>query len=381
VKQSPYYFEIKDMLTQFVTAFDDVVIKRFNVNRKPEDRIAVRYLYSPKQRVLYDIVNTAQNMTLPAIAITIASIERDNDRVFNKLDGFYYSDGSNKKSAKLRPPVPINISVNMSIITRFQTDMDQILSNFIPYSNPYVVISWKVPTEFNLPSLQEIRSEVLWSGTMKMEYPIDLNGQEKARVLADTTFTIKGWLFKEQVPAVGNIYYIDNNFHVESLLTGYSDLSSTETYPPSTGLYNETESVYLSGSPGITNVYFDSVLMDSNISLDGGKSGTVLLIGNNYNLLDGLLLSASNNTLFPSVTSVNLKSTNNPVITGYRITDYTVIDKNFLTFKIPSLYPNFRYPDATMVIVPYNQAGFVTSAKTYSLGNTLYNTKFIYGDG
>jgi hypothetical protein len=121
--------------------------------------------------------------------------------------------------------------------------------------------------------------------------------------------------------------------------------------------------------------------MDSNISLDGGKSGTVLLIGNNYNLLDGLLLSASNNTLFPSVTSVNLKSTNNPVITGYRITDYTVIDKNFLTFKIPSLYPNFRYPDATMVIVPYNQAGFVTSAKTYSLGNTLYNTKFIYGDG
>jgi len=60
VRQNPYYFEIKDMLTQFVAAFDDIVIKRFNVNRKIEDRISVRYVYSPKQRVLYDIINTAK---------------------------------------------------------------------------------------------------------------------------------------------------------------------------------------------------------------------------------------------------------------------------------------------------------------------------------
>lgn len=53
--QQPYYFEIKDMLSQFVTAFDNIVIKRYNVNREPEDQISVRYLYSPKQRVLYDI--------------------------------------------------------------------------------------------------------------------------------------------------------------------------------------------------------------------------------------------------------------------------------------------------------------------------------------
>ena len=86
MKQEPYYFEIKDMMAQFITAFDDIVIKRYNVNRKAEDRLAVRILYSPKQRVLYDIINTAQNMTLPAVAVNIASISRDNSRVFNKLD-------------------------------------------------------------------------------------------------------------------------------------------------------------------------------------------------------------------------------------------------------------------------------------------------------
>lgn len=227
MKKSPYYFEIKDLLTQFVTAFDDIVIKRFNVNRKAEDRISVRYLYSPKQRVLYDIVNTAQNITLPAVAVTISSIERDNNRVFNKLEGFYYSDGSNKKSAHLLSPVPVNINVSVSIITRFQTDMDQILSNFVPYSNPYVVISWKVPSEFQLPTIQEIRSEVLWDGSIALEYPVDLNGQQKPRVVADTTFTIKGWLFKEQTTAVNNIYYIDTNFYAENFLEDVPPLSSS----------------------------------------------------------------------------------------------------------------------------------------------------------
>ena len=51
MKKSPYYFEIKDILTQFVTAFDDIVIKRYNIDRSIEDRISVRYVYSPKQRV------------------------------------------------------------------------------------------------------------------------------------------------------------------------------------------------------------------------------------------------------------------------------------------------------------------------------------------
>jgi len=30
VRARPFYFEIKDMLTQFVAAFDDIVIGRFN---------------------------------------------------------------------------------------------------------------------------------------------------------------------------------------------------------------------------------------------------------------------------------------------------------------------------------------------------------------
>lgn len=353
------------MLTQFVAAFDDIVIKRFNVNRKIEDRISVRYVYSPKQRVLYDIINTAQNMTLPAVAVTIGGISRDNNRVFNKLDGFTYSEGSNKKSARMRSPVPINITINMSIITRFQTDMDQILSNFIPYSNPYVIISWPIPTEFGLPSEQEIRSEVLWDGTMNMAYPVDLNGQEKARIIADTTFTIKGWLFKETSNPVNNIYYIKDNFYVESLITDYYDLSGqTTTYPLSTGLYTETESFTVSATPYVTNMYYNTVLVNNNISLTPGMTGVVLLEGD-LDFVEGILLSSNNITVFNSLTTIDILGKQNTTITGQLIKDFIKVNDSIITFILPPLFPNFRYPDALLTFVPFNKAGFATTDDTY----------------
>ena len=57
MKADPYYFEVKDVIAQFLAAFDDIVIKRFNKNREIQDKIHVRYLYAPKQRVMHDIIN------------------------------------------------------------------------------------------------------------------------------------------------------------------------------------------------------------------------------------------------------------------------------------------------------------------------------------
>ena len=109
-------------------------------------------------------------------------------------------------------PVPVNIEVSMSMITRYQTDMDQILSNFIPYTNPYVILSWPIPAEIS-GELKEIRSEVLWSGDVSLTYPTELQATDPYRVTADTSFTIKGWLFPAKKQGDGpNIFYVETNF-------------------------------------------------------------------------------------------------------------------------------------------------------------------------
>ena len=228
------------------------MIQRYNKERKTEQSIEVRYVYAPKQRVIYDIVNQAKNLTLPVVSVSITNISRDVNRVFNKLDGFYYgvNDGTQNSVSHLLSPVPINISVSMSIITKYQTDMDQILSNFVPYANPYIIIGWKVPEDLGLSLNQEIRSEVLWEGGISLSYPTDISSTDKYRCAADTSFTIKGWLFKTQQNPKGLIYYINNNFNVESKITTYDSLSgNTYTWPVSTGILTETEFIGVSANP------------------------------------------------------------------------------------------------------------------------------------
>ncbi len=204
-------------MVQFVSAFNNVVISRYNKDREVVDKIQARYVYAPKQRVLHDLVNKSQHITLPVVAVSLAGVSRDETRIFNKIYGSYNYQGSTDEgiptSSKYLPsPVPVNLSVNMSILTKYQTDMDQILSNFIPYSNPYIVISWPLPEKI-AGEIQEIRSEVEWSGNIDVTYPTDLEPTQVARIAADTNFTIKGWLFPDKKQSDGqNILYVDTRF-------------------------------------------------------------------------------------------------------------------------------------------------------------------------
>ena len=249
IKDYTYNFEIKDLITQFIAAFDDVVIKRYDSNRVAKENIEVRYVLAPKQRVMYDIVNKAQNLTLPVVAVDIASISRANDRVFNKIDNFYTPYTRNKTS-NVKMPIPIDITINMSILARYMQDIDQILSNFIPYSNPYIILSWKEPSQIE-GQVVEIRSEVLWNGNISFNNPTDTTYNDKFRIVCDTSFTIKGWLFKNKNELSTPIYFIDVNTYA----MGRTDIL---TYESLTGLDLKSveDSYTLSALPTITNIFY-----------------------------------------------------------------------------------------------------------------------------
>lgn len=215
MKNYTFNFEVQTLLEQFVAAFNDIIIKRYDNTHTitpPTSGHKVSFVYAPKQRV-YDTLNTPSpgGLTVPAVAVTISNISRDNTRVFNKLDGFTVPniDLNNGDYLKNIPqPVPINIGINMTIVTKYQSDMDQIITNFAPYCDPYIIISWKLPFAKNY----EIRSEVLWSGQINLNYPTDIGPTQAFRVSADTSFTIKGWLFKKTDQVVKKIYTINSDF-------------------------------------------------------------------------------------------------------------------------------------------------------------------------
>jgi hypothetical protein len=220
VKNQSYGFEIEDIIKQFVTAFNEVVINRYTKDRVIDGAIKVNYKYGPKQRILNDIVNKSQNLNLPVIAINQTGISLDKDRISNKTDSLIFSSSpslsaGSYNSEKIYMPTPADISISMSIIANSQRDMDQIISNFFPYCNPYIVISTKIPSSQNLSENYEIRSKVIWSGDINNSYPTELTASTKYHITADTSFTVKGWIFKEILNSEGkikNIFVIDQCF-------------------------------------------------------------------------------------------------------------------------------------------------------------------------
>lgn len=221
MNQYTYDFEVQTMSTVFMNAFSDIVIKRFDVNKNEKDGIKTRIVYAPKQRVLNDILNKDQNLQLPVIAVSIGGIARDESRVFNKIQGTYHTPVNGAYSVHERGVLPVDITYNVTILTRFQQDMDQILSHILPYINPYFIVSWRTP---NRPD-HELRSKVLWSGSANVQYPIELNANQAAKVTADLSFTFQGWLFQPS-EVVPNIYSFSNSF-IHAGMAEYDTIMST----------------------------------------------------------------------------------------------------------------------------------------------------------
>lgn len=227
-----FHFEVEDVLQMFAAGLNDIIVKRYNKDREAADQIHVNFVYAPKNRVLTDLVNKAQHHKMPCIAISLGGMRRASNRVFNKIDGSWFNDTLiNTPSAScwinLLQPVPIDITVNVSILARFQSDVDQILANFIPYTDPYFVISWKWPDLIPFSDF-EIRSTVKWSENINFQYPIDIGAETSYWTNADTSFTIESWMFKNRAPDGKSIYVIDHSFTSVSAIDTYDVMKSFE---------------------------------------------------------------------------------------------------------------------------------------------------------
>ena len=370
MKNYTYNFEIKDLLTQFVAAFDDTVIKRFNRAGAPEQEVDVRYVFAPKQRIMYDVVNKAQNLQLPVVAVNLTSVSYDTDRVFNKLHNFENASGVNSASS-IRTPTPVNLTVNMSILCRYMQDMEQILSNFIPYADPYIVLAWKEPVSDALDSdVIEIRTEVLWDQTINLNTPTETTYSDKFRIIADTSFTIKGWLFRNQNETSNPIYFIENNFINTSPTYSFNQALTSLEYEAffdslTADAGYDIDTISLSGIPEITNVYFNTSasLLEVNgpVTVTSGaytyNTNSYTLLGSHYNETEFVLLS-SNSTLTSGFTS--LSTTYTGAVSGYLLpaANWTVLSDEVINITLPLLLDSGKFD-----IIIKNPAGWKTSAE------------------
>tara|TARA_R110000803_G_scaffold100559_4_gene168628 strand:- start:500 stop:1279 length:780 start_codon:yes stop_codon:yes gene_type:complete len=247
-------------------------------------------------------------------------------------------------------------------------DMEQIISNFVPYTNPYIVLAWKEPTSIPGGEDIEIRTEVLWNTTVSLNTPTETTYSEKFRVVGDTSFTIKGWLFRSKNDTTNPIYFVKQNFiNVDDRFNFKQPVSSLDydNFFADLSSVAETDTIILSGIPALTNIYFttsgsnievaEPVTLVKNVaSLD---LYTYSILGGNYNETEFVMLSSNDSTLTTGFTAVSTTYTG--IVSGFLLpsSSWNVITDQVMNVTFPFLSGSGRVD-----LIIKNPAGWKTSA-------------------
>lgn len=163
-KPYEYNFEIETILQQFIAIIDNAIVMRYSVDkesgqRKLDEVIKPGYILGTKQRVMLDIINKAKNYELPVVIISLNGISFVKERQAAKNRDITVS--SNDLDSSYARPTPISIKAEVTIMTKYMTDLYQIYGKLATQFQPSLAYSWFVPQNIE-SNWVELRNKIEW---------------------------------------------------------------------------------------------------------------------------------------------------------------------------------------------------------------------------
>jgi hypothetical protein len=138
-----YYNEIfRKTIIGFGTLFNSIDVKHFDESGSVSSVIRVPLAYGPIQKFLARIeqqpnLNTPVQMTLPRMSFEFVGLSYDPTRKLTTTQTFISkSQADNSDLKKTYMPVPYNMQFELSIMTKLNDDMLQIIEQILPYFQP-----------------------------------------------------------------------------------------------------------------------------------------------------------------------------------------------------------------------------------------------------
>lgn len=175
----------------YATAMFMDALSNIHITRNNKKKIRVKCLNASRSRIFKSLENPHKTMIQPPIiAISRTGLERDSKRVTD-LNNHILKQINGNINYDLYPPNPINITFELSIVAKYQVDMDMILSNFIPFCNQSFFVTTMNPKN----PTQELRHEIIWDGTISEEDKSEIDFETIDLREATTSFTFKTWIW------------------------------------------------------------------------------------------------------------------------------------------------------------------------------------------
>ena len=297
-----FYNEIlRRTIISFGTLFNAITIKQTNASDDIVNTIRVPLAYGPTQKFLARLeqspdLSKSVAMSLPRMSFEFTGLTYDSSRKVSTTQQYTVKDPDNgEESKKIFMPVPYNMQFELSIMSKLNDDVLQIVEQILPYFQP----SYNLTVEL-VESIQEKRDIpiVLENITMQDDYDGDFTTR---RVLLYTLrFTAKTYLFGPATSATKDIIK-----------------KSTVSYLTGTDLTNATRELSYSTVPrAIKNYTGDAA---TTVSVDATKTAKLIEVEDVSGLTAKSYIAIDDEELF-------IKS-----ITGNKLTVLRAQDKTTAT--------------------------------------------------
>ena len=138
---------IRKTIIAFGTLFNEIYIKHEEQNGNDYSFLKVPIAYGPVQKFLARVeqkpdLRKRVAMTLPRMSFEMISLKYDNSRKVSTMQTFKAVKTNDKtEQLKVFMPVPYNIGFQLSIMTKLNDDMLQIVEQILPIFQPTFTLS------------------------------------------------------------------------------------------------------------------------------------------------------------------------------------------------------------------------------------------------
>ena len=204
-----FYNEIfRSVIISFGSLFNGLEIKHKNSDDATVSVIKVPLAYGPTQKFLARLqqqadLNKPIQMSLPRMSFEFTGVQYDPSRKSTQTQQFYVKDtatGTNVKKAYL--PVPYNMQIELSVMTKLNDDALQIVEQILPYFQPAYQIPIKFLTGDNANDVKDVAVNL---DNITMEDDYEGNFDTRRALIYTLTFTAKTTLFGPITDVSGSV--------------------------------------------------------------------------------------------------------------------------------------------------------------------------------
>ena len=201
-----FYNEIfRSVIIGFGTLFNGIEIQHKDASDDVFSTIKVPLAYGPTQKFLARMqqeadLNKPIQMTLPRMSFEMVGLQYDSSRKSTQTTTIINQTPDGTALKKNYMPVPYNMSFQLSIMTKLNDDMLQIIEQILPYFQP----AYNLSINF-LGNLKEKRDIPIQLDSIQMDDDYEGNFDTRRALIYTLNFTAKVYLFGPISDITGDI--------------------------------------------------------------------------------------------------------------------------------------------------------------------------------